>query len=545
MKRTALILTTILVLLISITGCAQTSGVRPTSSPTPTPTPIPIYTTIYNSVSLTSIANRKMDASDKYDGYSNPPIGKVNLGGIPFEIPVNVSNRFYFPETFSQGELQIDITNPINVYLLINAHHGFAEYRGTKIGFISFDFLDGSVVYTNLILGENIREWIPDNLFDPTVNTILDKNSQEVWRGVATNGRKPAVIDMLRIPIPPKQQTSHLIRITIKEIPQRAVGRWRPPGISLCGITVESKREVISPIVLKQQLVEKFAPILWLHPEEVYEPKDVRILVDQAVVKDKAGNVKLDMEKVVPEERLTKLGELTDPELYLDFKRINLSDGADRYAVSYANLLKNNYKTTVYARVMQEGGKTIVQYWFFYFFNDWHINHEGDWEMIQLVFDGTDCAQILNSGVPEYVYFSQHFDITGVTKKWKDVTSVKNHPWIFVAEGSHANYPQWGEYWISLPGVSIERLSDITSPDTINVLTLPDQPLTDSLRKVAKGWVKNYQLVLLPEITDEELVRKEAPWLLFKGHWGEWSLLWFNRGPSAPTLHKKWITPLE
>ena len=34
-------------------------------------------------------------------------------------------------------------------------------------------------------------------------------------------------------------------------------------------------------------------------------------------------------------------------------------------------------------------GKLALQYWFFYVFNDWNNLHEGDWEMIQLVFDAS------------------------------------------------------------------------------------------------------------------------------------------------------------
>ena len=39
-----------------------------------------------------------------------------------------------------------------------------------------------------------------------------------------------------------------------------------------------------------------------------------------------------------------------------------------------------------------ELGKVALQYWFFYPFNDFNNTHEGDWEMIQLVFDAPDAA---------------------------------------------------------------------------------------------------------------------------------------------------------
>ena len=50
---------------------------------------------------------------------------------------------------------------------------------------------------------------------------------------------------------------------------------------------------------------------------------------------------------------------------------------------------------TVYAHVATDPahpGKLALQYWLFYAFNDWNNLHEGDWEMIQLVFDAATRA---------------------------------------------------------------------------------------------------------------------------------------------------------
>ena len=51
---------------------------------------------------------------------------------------------------------------------------------------------------------------------------------------------------------------------------------------------------------------------------------------------------------------------------------------------------------TVYAHVATDPGhpgKLALQYWLFYVFNDWNNLHEGDWEMIQLVFDASTPAR--------------------------------------------------------------------------------------------------------------------------------------------------------
>jgi hypothetical protein len=63
-----------------------------------------------------------------------------------------------------------------------------------------------------------------------------------------------------------------------------------------------------------------------------------------------------------------------------------------------------------YAHVSKEPGfpdKLALQYWFFYVFNDWNNLHEGDWEMIQLVFDASTAAHALQRA-PVEVGYSQH-----------------------------------------------------------------------------------------------------------------------------------------
>ena len=47
-----------------------------------------------------------------------------------------------------------------------------------------------------------------------------------------------------------------------------------------------------------------------------------------------------------------------------------------------------------YGRVVREAGWTVLQYWYFYSFNDWRSSyhgandHESDWEMVMVVLDG-------------------------------------------------------------------------------------------------------------------------------------------------------------
>jgi hypothetical protein len=60
----------------------------------------------------------------------------------------------------------------------------------------------------------------------------------------------------------------------------------------------------------------------------------------------------------------------------------------------------------VYAHVATDPGypgRLALQYWLFYVYNDWNNLHEGDWEMIQLVFDAGSARDALDRGPPLWV----------------------------------------------------------------------------------------------------------------------------------------------
>lgn len=85
----------------------------------------------------------------------------------------------------------------------------------------------------------------------------------------------------------------------------------------------------------------------------------------------------------------------------------------------------------VYGRVRDFGGNRYVQYWFFYIYNDGPINqHYGDWEMIQITCD--------TSGNAISAQYSQHHG--GQSAVWAEVEKTGDHPHVYVAQGSHANY---------------------------------------------------------------------------------------------------------
>ncbi len=103
-----------------------------------------------------------------------------------------------------------------------------------------------------------------------------------------------------------------------------------------------------------------------------------------------------------------------------------------------------------YGRVVDHCSYRILQYWFFYAFNDWFSNlpllnkHEGDWECV-FVFglpDGKDGFTPTHSA-----YSSHHNSRETIRRPWQDIeTHEETHPVVYVGRGSHANYYSPGRH---------------------------------------------------------------------------------------------------
>jgi hypothetical protein len=130
------------------------------------------------------------------------------------------------------------------------------------------------------------------------------------------------------------------------------------------------------------------------------------------------------------------------PGLMLDMLSRATETVAHTSYIQYAEMTEQERQPVYYGRVVRENGWTILQYHFFYAFNDWRLaanginHHEADWEM---------AAVYLKDDKPYALLMSQHE--TGAMELWKDVRRVKDaegrttsHPIIYAGLGSHANY---------------------------------------------------------------------------------------------------------
>jgi hypothetical protein len=119
--------------------------------------------------------------------------------------------------------------------------------------------------------------------------------------------------------------------------------------------------------------------------------------------------------------------------------------------LDYSSALRDNEKYVYYGRVARQGGWTILQYWFFYYYNSWRSgfhgvnDHESDWEnVIVYLYEQEDRLY------PEWVAYASHdFHGDDLRRRWDDrgeLDLVEGHPVVWAGAGSHASYFRQGEY---------------------------------------------------------------------------------------------------
>lgn len=173
---------------------------------------------------------------------------------------------------------------------------------------------------------------------------------------------------------------------------------------------------------------------------------------------------------------------------------------------------------TIYAHIARERGQSgiALQYWFFWYFNQFNDLHEGDWEGMQLTFDADTPEQALRQEPGEMILF-QHAG--GERAEWSDTKVEKegHRPVVYPAAGSHATF--------YMPAIFVQNGArgsgvgcDITA---------------EPLRRIEPS------ALLLP---DEPPDRGEFSWLSFDGRWGQ-KENGFNNGPTGPQTKDQWSAP--
>lgn len=241
----------------------------------------------------------------------------------------------------------------------------------------------------------------------------------------------------------------------------------------------------------ESELASKYMPTLIFAEGEEFFPTDVSYHIDNSALKEKDDGTDLLIDS---SPTIQGIVQYKDESYYLD----NTLGGHEEIASDY-NQKKESIGYVIYARVTEDQPNYVVQYWLFYAFNPGHVNqHEGDWEMVQVVLDSEEN--------PLYAVYSQHF--SGERASWSDVEKDDNHPKVYVGLGSHANYfrPYQGKLGLE---------NDVLG----TAFTLQPTQLT---------------LILLGE-PGEGNHPDSQDWIDYGGRWGDWKeLADIARGGAGP-----------
>ncbi len=275
-----------------------------------------------------------------------------------------------------------------------------------------------------------------------------------------------------------------------------------------------------------QRLAEAYAPITMLREQqnppcdtsgEQYQPTSVETVLgnpDVLLTRPREGEEQEVVQRAPSAADIAGLGD----EYHLDLPGDPLGDTCV-YAKDFAKLKREGRAPAVtYAHIAHENGSSglALQYWFFYYFNQFNDLHEGDWEGMQLVFEGDSPRRALAEEPTEMILF-QHAG--GEKAGWNDGKVQKEglHPVVYPAAGSHATFYDSAVYVQNGQNGSGVGCDNTSEP----VRRLAPRP------------------VLIPTFPTPSGPFK---WLTFTGHWGQQEK-GFNNGPTGPTTKTQWQEP--
>jgi hypothetical protein len=271
-------------------------------------------------------------------------------------------------------------------------------------------------------------------------------------------------------------------------------------------------------------LAERYAPVLRFVAQEEecgygepYVPLDVDALLGNQTVALRGPWNPDDLVEIAPTAADLSRGLY---EYHLDFPGDALKPGCAYER--WSDRLLERSTPTVYAHVVADPGypgSVALQYWFFYAFNDFNNKHEGDWELIQLVFGADDAAGALEVE-PVEVGYSQHEGAEQAAWDDEKLERVEGtHPVVHPAAGSHANYFQEALYLgrSAEQGVGCDDTSSPVFEVRPAVETVPSDPIA---------------------------ARERFAWIEYEGRWGELQEAFFN-GPTGPNLKLQWAEPIR
>lgn len=265
-----------------------------------------------------------------------------------------------------------------------------------------------------------------------------------------------------------------------------------------------------------QRIAKTYAPVLLRDRDEKFKPVSVNAMLEQSQLYDGRRLIRVQ-------------GAASELDLYFH-------NGYETYLDLFAGVEGTNeaawkkveagYPATVYARVFTHSRQLVIQYWFFYVYNNAPggilFDHEGDWEGIQLVFSEANTSRLLDAEGnlatpprPAWLGYASHnhgeIRLPREETAWRNLNGTWTAPVVYVAEGSHASY-------------AYKVVSDFgwRRRDKNHDIARGDHPT-----QLVEG--STYQL---------QLIRGDEWWLSWTGRWGKDHI----RGPKVQG--RRWTEPI-
>ena len=268
-----------------------------------------------------------------------------------------------------------------------------------------------------------------------------------------------------------------------------------------------------------QRIAKAYAPVLLRDRNENFKPVAINAMLEQsALMQDGSDSPLRSVGDVLQVDLLRYNGR----DMHLDLFHGRSGTNEKEWAK-----VQGRYPATVYARVfLQDGQHLIVQYWFFYVYNNAPAgslyDHEGDWEGIQLVFSETSTNRLLDAKgklvrppLPAWLGYASHnhgeLRLPRETL-WRNPNGgTRTAPVVYVAAGSHASY-------------------------AYRVVSNSGGRATDKHLDIARG---DYRTRLVEGSTYQlQLIRGDEWWLSWTGRWGKDHIF----GPKIQG--RRWLTPI-
>lgn len=271
-----------------------------------------------------------------------------------------------------------------------------------------------------------------------------------------------------------------------------------------------------------EELATRFAPLIILQRQdeacdengEPYLPAPVDVTFADSAAVLREGPEQVPARSPFENQDLFRLSE----DFATDLPGKPRNPGCD-YETHFKAVM-GDQQPVIYAHVATEEGRRgiALQYWFFYYFNDFNNLHEGDWEMIQLLFDADSVEEALQQE-PVQIAFAQHNG--GETADWDAPKLEKEgtRPLVYASRGSHASYYGPG-LWLGWGQDGSGLGCDVTNGEPVRI---------------------DPEVRLIPDTVTQ--ADDPFSWVTFAGRWGERET-WVYDGPTGPAFKHQWTEPL-